>query len=121
MNVLMYVEFASRYNDACRIFHSNDLSILAKDKEGHNVDDYSATEHEINEECRKNMNVAANERTLPFATTSSETVAVDTQHKQRGRDTRQIMTNRLITVEHCAAKLVKMTTCHHNKRICITY
>ena len=38
-----YVEFASRYDDACRNVHSNDLSTLAKDKEGQAVDDCSAT------------------------------------------------------------------------------
>ena len=59
-----YVEFSSRYDDACRNVHGNDLSTLAKDKEDHVVDDCSATEHEINEECSKYMNVAANNRTL---------------------------------------------------------
>ena len=42
-----YVEFVSRYDDACRNFHT-----LAKDKEGHIVDNCSATGHEINEERR---------------------------------------------------------------------
>jgi hypothetical protein len=64
------------------------LRTLAKDREGHIVDDCSATEHEINEECRKNMNVAANTRTLSFTTTSSNSDALDTQHTQQGLDTR---------------------------------
>jgi hypothetical protein len=58
-----HVEFAFRYDGACRSFYSNNLSTLAKGKEGHIADDCGATEHEINEECRKNMNVAANKRT----------------------------------------------------------
>jgi hypothetical protein len=60
------VEFASRYGDACRNLHGSDLSTLAKDKEGHIVDDCIATEHEINEDCRMNMNVAASKRILCF-------------------------------------------------------
>ena len=40
-----HVEFASRYDDSCRSCQSNDLSALAKGKEGHTVDDCSATEH----------------------------------------------------------------------------
>ena len=38
-----YVESASRYTGSCRSCHSNDLSALAKDKEGHTVADCSAT------------------------------------------------------------------------------
>jgi hypothetical protein len=68
------------YDDSCRNHHSNDLSTLAKVKEGHNVDDCSATEHELNEECRKNMNVAADKRTVCFTTTCSKTDAVDTTY-----------------------------------------
>ena len=48
-----YVEFASRYDDASRSLHGNILSTLMNDKEVHIVDDCGATEHEINEECRK--------------------------------------------------------------------
>jgi hypothetical protein len=100
-----YVEFASRY-DACRNFHSNDLSTLEKDKEGHIVDDCSATEHEMNEECRKDMNVAANKRTLCFTSTCLKTDAVDTQHTQQGLDTRQIMIDdRMITAEQLPGKV----------------
>ena len=54
-----YVEFVSRYDDACRNFHT-----LAKDKEGHIVDNCSTTGHEINEELRRYRKVAANERTM---------------------------------------------------------
>ena len=68
-----YMEFVSRYDDVCRNFQSNNLSTLAKDKEGHIVDDCSATDHEMNGECRKNMNVAANKRTSCFTTTNSKT------------------------------------------------
>jgi len=46
-----YVEFASRYDDACRNLHDNDFSALAKDKEFHVVDDCSATEHKMNGNC----------------------------------------------------------------------
>jgi len=100
-----YVEFASRYDDACRNLHHNDLSTLAKDKEGNVVDECCATEHEINEECRKDMNVAANKRTLCF-TTSSKTNAVVTQHTQQRLDTRQIMTDdRMITAEQLRVKV----------------
>ena len=73
------MEFASRYDDACRNLH-DDLSALAKDKEAHAVDDCSATEHEINEKGSKTVNVAANNRTLCFATTRSKTAAVDTTY-----------------------------------------
>ena len=96
------MEFASRYDDACCSFHGNDLSTLAKDKEGHSVDDCSATEQEINEESRKNMNVAANKRTLCFMMTSSKTDAVDTQ---QGLDTRQMTDDRMITAEQLHGKV----------------
>ena len=43
-----YGEFVSRYDDACRSLHDNNLSTLVNDKEGYIVDDCSATEHEIN-------------------------------------------------------------------------
>jgi len=101
-----YVEFVSRYDDACRNFQSNDLNTLAKDKEGHIVDDCSSTEHEIREESRKNMNDATNKRTLCFTTTCSKTNAVDTQRKQQGLDTRQITTeDRMITAEQLRGKV----------------
>jgi len=101
-----YVEFVSRYDDACRNFQSTDLNNLAKDKEGHIVDDCSATEHEIYEECRKNTTDAANRRTLCFTTTCSKTNAVDTHHKQQGLDTRQITTDdRMITAEQLRGKV----------------
>ena len=58
-----YEEFASRHDDECRYFYSNKVNTLAKDKEDHIVDDYGATGHEINNYCRKNMNVA-NERSI---------------------------------------------------------
>jgi hypothetical protein len=76
------VEFASRY-DACEKFHSSDLSTLAKDKEGHIVDDCSASEREMNEECRKGMNADSNKRTLCFTSTCSKTYAVETHHHDR--------------------------------------
>ena len=101
-----YVKFASRYDDACRNLHDNDLSALAKDKEVHVVDDCSATEHKMNGNCGKNMNVAANNRTLCFTTTSSKTAAVDTEHIQQGRDTRQLATDdRMITTEQLRGKV----------------
>ena len=91
------MEFASRY-DACRNFHSNDLSTLAKE--------CSATQHEINEEWRKDMNVTANKRTLCFTSTCSKNDAVDTQHTQQGLDTRQMMTDdRIITAEQLRGKV----------------
>jgi len=100
------VEFTSRYDDACRNLHDNDLSALSKDKEVHVVDDCSATEYEINEEGSKNMNVAANNRTLCFATTSSKTDAVDTQNTQEGVDTRQMMNgDKMITAEQLRGKV----------------
>jgi hypothetical protein len=101
-----YVEFVSRYDDACRNFRSDDLNTLAKDKEGHIVDDCIATKHEINEERRKYRKVAANKRAFCFTTTSSRTDAVDIQHTQQGRDTRQIMTDvRMITAEQLRGKV----------------
>jgi hypothetical protein len=103
-----YTEFASRYDDACRSFHSKDLSTLAKDREGHIVDDCSVTEHKTNKECRKSMNVAANKGTSCFTTTSSKTDAVDTEHTQQGRDTRQTMTDdRMITAEQLRGKVIE--------------
>ena len=95
-----YVEFASRYDEACRNLHDNDFSALAKDKEVHIVDVCSATEHKMNGNCSKNMNVAANNRT------SSRTDAVDTQHTQQGVVTRQITTDdRMITTDQLHGKV----------------
>ena len=54
-----YVEFATRSDDSFRSCHINDLSTISKDKEGHTVADCRATEHKMNEECRKQTNVAA--------------------------------------------------------------
>ena len=79
-----YVAFASRYDDACLNLHDNDLSTIAKDKDGHVVDECSATQHEMNKEYSKNVNVAANKRVLCFTTTSSKSDAVDTQQTQQG-------------------------------------
>jgi hypothetical protein len=102
------VEFASRYEDSCRNLQSNNLCTFAKDKEGHIVDNCSAPGQKRNEECRKNMRVAANERSLYFTTTSSKTGALGTQHTQQGLDKRQIMTDdRTITVEQLCSKLLK--------------
>ena len=35
------------------LFYSSDLSTLVKDKEGHIIDDCSATEHEVNGERKR--------------------------------------------------------------------
>ena len=52
------------------------------------------------------MNVAANNRTLCFTTTSSNTDAVDTRHTKQGLDTRQVMTDdRMITAEQLRGKM----------------
>ncbi len=82
-----YVESASRYTVSCRSCQSNDLSTIAKGKEGHTVDDCSATEQKMNGECRKQMNVAANNKTLCFTATYSKTDAVDTQQTRQRLDT----------------------------------
>jgi hypothetical protein len=101
-----YVGFASRYDDSRRNLQNNNLCTLAKDKEGYVVDDCIATEHRMNENCRKKKNIVANERTICCTTTSSKTDAVDTQHTQQGLDTRQIMTDdRMITAEHLHGKV----------------
>jgi hypothetical protein len=42
-----YVAFASRYDDACLNLHDNDLSTIAKHKDGHVVDDCSSTQHKV--------------------------------------------------------------------------
>ena len=63
------------------------MSALAKQEEGHTVDDYSAAEHRMNGECRKEMNVAANNKTLCFTATYSKTDAVDTQQTRQRLDT----------------------------------
>ena len=92
------MEFASRYTVSCRSCQSNDLSALAKDKGVHTVDDCSAAEHKMTGECRKQMNVAANNKTLCFTATYSKTDAVDTQQTRQRMETRQIMTDdRMIT------------------------
>ena len=106
-----YVEFVSRYDDECRNFQSNELDTLAKDKEGHIVDNCSATEHEISEENRKNTTDAANRRTLCFTTTCSKTNAVKTHHKQQGLDPRQITTDdRMITADQLRGKVSENNT-----------
>jgi hypothetical protein len=74
-----YEEFTSRHDDECRNFYSNKVNTLAQGKEGHIVDSYGATGHEVNKEVRKIMN-AANERSLCFTKTRSETNAVDTTY-----------------------------------------
>jgi len=79
------------------------INTLAKDKEGHIIDNYSATEHEINKECRKNMNVD-NNKTLCFMTTRSETNTVNTQHTQQGLDTGHVTDDRTITAEQLRSK-----------------
>ena len=100
-----YMEFACKYDDSCRKCHSKDLSTFVKDKKGHIVDDCSATEHDMNEECRKDINVAAKKR-LCFTSTCSKTDAVDTQYTQQGMDTRQMMTDdKLITAEQLRGKV----------------
>ena len=88
-----------------RTYMIMNLSALVKDNEVNAVDDCRATEHDINEEGSKNMNVAANNRTLCFAT-SSKTDALDTQHTQQGVGTRQMMTDdRMITAEQLRGKV----------------
>ena len=52
--------------------HVGAVSTLPKDKEGHIFDEYSATQQKMNEECRRNMNFAANKRTLSFTATYSK-------------------------------------------------
>ena len=70
------------------------------------LDDFCATEHKISEECRTNLNVAANKGTLCSTTTSSKTYAVDTQHTQQRLDTGQIVTDdRTITAEQLRGKV----------------
>jgi hypothetical protein len=100
-----YVEFVSRYDESRRNFNSYNSSTLAKGKEGHIVDDCSATEHKMNEECSENVNVAASTRTLCFTTTSSNTDVDDTRHAQQGMDTGQIMTEKMITAEQLRGKV----------------
>jgi hypothetical protein len=99
-----YEEFTSRHGDECRNFYSNKVNTLAQDKEGHIADSYGATGHEINKECRKTMN-AANEKSLCFTATRSETNAVDTQHAQQGLNTGHITDNRMITAEQLRDKV----------------
>jgi hypothetical protein len=72
-----YEEFTSRHDDECRNFYRKKVNTLAQDKEGHIADDYRATGHKVNEECREIMN-AANKRSLCFTATLSKTNAVDT-------------------------------------------
>jgi hypothetical protein len=98
-----YVELASRHDGSCRMIHSNDLSTLANDKQGHIVDDRSATEHRIDGECRKNMNDAAKHRSLCFTTTFSKTNVV---HTQQRLDINQMMTDdKMITAEKLRGKV----------------
>jgi hypothetical protein len=44
-----------------------------KGKEGHTVDDYSATERKMSEECRNKMNVVDNNKTVCFTATDWKT------------------------------------------------
>jgi hypothetical protein len=93
------VEFTSRYDESCRSCQSNDLSTLAKDREGHIVLDCSAAEGKVNEGRRRDMSVNAN-RALCFTTTCSKTGADDTQSTKQRIGTRQRMTDdRMITAE----------------------
>jgi len=97
-------DFTSRHDDESRNFYSIKANTLAQDKEGHIADDYGATEHEINKEYRKIMN-AANERSLFFTATRSETDAVDTQHTQQGQDSGHMTDDRMITAEQLRGKV----------------
>jgi len=65
----------------------------------------------MNGNYSKNMNVAANNRTLCFTATSSKIDAVDTQHTKQGLDTRQIMTDdRMVTAEQFCGKVSENTS-----------
>jgi hypothetical protein len=80
------VEIASKYDDGCREPQGGNSSTISKGKEGHIVDNCSATEHETNEDCRINMNVAISKKSLGV-TTSSKTDDVEKQRIQQGPDT----------------------------------
>jgi hypothetical protein len=78
-------EFTSRYDDKCRNVQRNELDTLAKDKEGHIVDECSATGHRIYEESRENTTYAVNRRALCLTTSSSKTNAIGEHQKQQRR------------------------------------
>ena len=99
------MEFASRYTVSCRSCQSNDLSAIAKDKEGHTVDDCSAAEHRMDGECRKEMNVPANKE-LYVLQRPTVKLMLSTHNRHDRYRTQQIMTaDRMITADRLRGKL----------------
>jgi hypothetical protein len=100
------VEFASRCDDSCWNRRNNELNTLAQNKEGHAVDKYSATEHKINEEGNKNMNVAASKKALCFTMTYSRINAVDIEETQQRMGAKYLINDdRDITAEQLHGKV----------------
>jgi uncharacterized protein YfeS len=101
------------YDDLCRDYRNNDLCTLVKDKTGHSVDDYITTEHKLNEESRKNMNVATSKKAL-CVTTYSKTNAVNTQQRL---DTRHIVhDDRDISIEQLRRKVSESKNLSHQQQ-----
>ena len=98
------MEFASRYTVSCRSCHSNDLSALAKDKEGHTVDDCSATEHKMENVESKLMLLLIIKRYVLQRPTVKLMLSKHNRH-DRYR-TQQIMTaDRMITADRLRGKV----------------
>jgi hypothetical protein len=96
------VEFTSSVDNECRELYRK-ANPLAKDKDGHSVDNYGATGHKMNKERKETMR-AANERSLCCMATCSKTKDVRKQHTQ-GLNTGHITDERMITEEQLRGKL----------------
>jgi hypothetical protein len=96
------VEFTSRADNRCRELYRK-ANPLGKDKDGHSVDDYSATGHEINKERNETVR-AATKRPYFCATTCSNANDVSKQHTQ-GLNTGHITDKRMITEAQLRGKV----------------
>jgi hypothetical protein len=92
------VEFISKHGIECHEFSTDEVNTLASDKDGHTADNYSATRHEVNKECRGNL-TAANTRPLCSNTTCHETNDVRKSNAQLGMKTGHRMDDRMVTAE----------------------
>jgi hypothetical protein len=101
-----YVEVVSEYDSECRNSQRKELSTLAKVKEDHIVDNCSATEHTINEECGEITKYSASRGALCLTTTYSGTNVIGDHVKQKGLDTRERVTDdRMVTAEQLRGKV----------------
>jgi hypothetical protein len=97
------VEFTSRDDNECRKLYSK-VNTLAQDKEGHIADNYGATGHAMNKECKEIVK-AVNKRSLCCKATCCEPNAVSKQHTQQGLNTGHMTDARMVTEKQLRGKV----------------